>query len=117
MIEAHPATSNYTLELPNSPNTFPTYHASELQRHNANDVMLFPGRELDELGPILTKEGLEEYEIDKIVDSRWRGRRWQFLIQWCGYGRHHDCWLSGKEVADCEALDRWIASGGAGSAC
>ena len=29
IIDEHLATSNYTLELPNSPNTYPTYHASE----------------------------------------------------------------------------------------
>jgi len=42
IIGSHPETSNYTLETPNSPNTFPTYHASELKRHFANDPILFP---------------------------------------------------------------------------
>jgi hypothetical protein len=30
IIDAHTVSSNYTLELPNSPNPYPTYHASEL---------------------------------------------------------------------------------------
>jgi hypothetical protein len=30
IIDVHTGTSNYTLELPNAPNTYPTYHSSEL---------------------------------------------------------------------------------------
>ena len=30
IIDMHTGTSNYTLELPNTPNTYPTYHSSEL---------------------------------------------------------------------------------------
>jgi hypothetical protein len=30
VVDKHPEASMYTLELPNSPNVFPTYHASEL---------------------------------------------------------------------------------------
>jgi hypothetical protein len=30
IIDTHPETSNYTLDLPNSPNIFPTFHASQL---------------------------------------------------------------------------------------
>jgi len=31
IIDLHPETSNYTLDLPNSPNIFPTFHSSQLQ--------------------------------------------------------------------------------------
>ena len=77
IINVHTATSNYTLELPNSPNTFPTYHASELKLHIANNPLLFPSRELPEPKPILTAEGYEEYLVDSIIDSRRRGRGYQ----------------------------------------
>ena len=30
IIDMHTGTSNYMLELPNAPNTYPTYHSSEL---------------------------------------------------------------------------------------
>ena len=42
IIDKHLATSNYTLELPNSPNMYPTYHAFELKLFVPNDVSLFP---------------------------------------------------------------------------
>jgi hypothetical protein len=38
IINAHSQTSNYTLELPNSPHTYPTYHASELKPFVPNDA-------------------------------------------------------------------------------
>ena len=46
IIDAHAVSSNYTLELPNSPNTYPTYHASELKLFLPNNTSLFPSREL-----------------------------------------------------------------------
>jgi hypothetical protein len=45
IIDIHPETSNYTLELPNAPNTYPTYHASELKVFLPNDPTLFPSYE------------------------------------------------------------------------
>jgi hypothetical protein len=42
IIDIHAVMSNYTLELPNSPNTFPTFHASELKPFLLNDATLFP---------------------------------------------------------------------------
>jgi hypothetical protein len=70
IINAHPETSNYTLELPNSPNIFPTFHSSELKPHFANDPVLFPSRKMAEPQPVLTDQGLEEYLIEEIIDSR-----------------------------------------------
>ncbi|GBE82212.1 hypothetical protein SCP_0405950 [Sparassis crispa] len=42
ITNAHPETSNYTLDMPNNPNKFATFHASELKPHIANDDWLFP---------------------------------------------------------------------------
>ena len=108
IINVHTATSNYTLELPNSPNTFPTYHASELKPHIANDPLLFPSRELPEPKPILTAEGYEEYLVNSIIDSRHCGRGYQYLVRWVGYGPEHDHWLAGSALVDCAALDHWL---------
>lgn len=47
VIKSFPETSSYTLNLPNSPNVFPTFHASLLKRFNENDATLFPSRELE----------------------------------------------------------------------
>ena len=58
--------------------------------------------------PRLTPDSLEEFLVEEILDSRRRGRRWQYLVQWVGYNSKHDHWLSGSTLEDCEALDRWL---------
>jgi hypothetical protein len=55
VIDAHPKTSNYTLELPNLPNIFPTFHSSELKPHFANDHSLFPLHEMAKPQPVITR--------------------------------------------------------------
>src|ERR1700683_3246879 len=44
VTKTHPEASSYTLEMPNSPNSFSSYHTSELKPHFANDPTLFPSR-------------------------------------------------------------------------
>jgi hypothetical protein len=106
---AFPETSSYSLHLPNSPNVFPTFHASLLKRFIENDPLLFPSRELGRPGPVMTEDGLEEYRIEKIVDERKRGRGYQYLVRWSGYSENDDLWVPQCELEDCEALDRWKA--------
>ena len=62
----------------------------------------------------MTTEGIEEYHIERIIDSRRRGKGWSFLVRWAGYGAEEDRWLPGSELSNCEALDRWLKGGGAG---
>jgi hypothetical protein len=69
VTKTFPETSSYTLHLPNSPNVFPTYHASLLKQFHKNDASLFPSHELARPGPVVTEDGLEEYHIEKIVDE------------------------------------------------
>jgi len=102
--------STVTLDLPNSPNIFPVFHTSEVLPYTESDTSLFPSRRLEELPPIVVPNGDEEYFIDKILDARRRGRGYQYLVRWSGYGAEHDEWLPGSELHDCEALDRWLAS-------
>jgi hypothetical protein len=90
VTKAYPETSSYTFDMPNSPNVFLSYHASELKRHTPNDPSLFPSRKLPQPGPVLTADGLEEYHIDCIIDSQKRGAGWQYLVQWTSYGPNHD---------------------------
>ncbi|EDR02067.1 reverse transcriptase-RNase H-integrase [Laccaria bicolor S238N-H82] len=102
--------STVTLDLPNSPNIFPVFHTSEILPYIESDTSLFPSRHLEEPRPIITEDGQEEYSIDKILDARRRGRGYQYLVRWSGYGAEHDKWLPGSELQDCEALDRWLES-------
>jgi hypothetical protein len=108
ITDVFPQFSTYRLDMPNQPNTFNMFHASQLKRHHENDCSLFPSRELGRPGPVLTSEGMEEYAIEKIIDERRRRRGMQYLVCWAGYGPEDDRWLPGRELNDCEVLDRWM---------
>jgi hypothetical protein len=108
IIDMHLTTSNYTLKLPNSPNTCPMYHTSKLKPFVLNKASLFPSRKLSQPKPILTADGLEEFLVQDIIDARRQGHSWQYLVQWVGYGPEHDRWLASSVLQDCEALDIWL---------
>jgi hypothetical protein len=42
IMNIRPKVSTYTLDLPNQPHVFPTFHASQIRRHTSNDDVLFP---------------------------------------------------------------------------
>jgi len=109
VIRAHLETSDYTLLLPNEPNRFPTFHSSLLRKYNPNDYELFPSCSLPQPGPVITPDGQEEWVIRDIIDERTRGRGKQYLVRWMGWGDEENRWLSGRDVAEAEALDRWLA--------
>jgi hypothetical protein len=115
VTHSFPETSTYTLDMPNS-DVFPTFHASELKRYQPNDATLYPSREYARPGPVLAPDGLEEYFVDEIIDSRRRGRGNQYLVRWSGYGPEHDLWLPDSELENCAALDRWLTGRGQGPA-
>jgi len=112
---AYPTTSTYTLDMPSVPNVFPTFHASQLRRFVPNDPTLFPTRVRQHPAPIITADGSEEATIERILEERRRGRGWQYLVRWFGYGPEHDEWLSRRELEDCEALDVWLQEKGGSS--
>ena len=102
-----PEFSAYTLDLPNSPNIFPTFHALQLKCFTKNNASLFPSCEHISPGLIMMSDSMEEYVIDKIIDEQRRGRGHQYLVHWVGYGPEEDRWLPRHELNDCEALDIW----------
>jgi hypothetical protein len=108
VMDTAPEISTVMIELPNHPNTFPTFHTSQVQPFVENDRELFPGCELDE-PPLVFVEDKEEYFVDRILDERKRGQGVQYLVRWLGYGPEEDHWLPGHELAECEALDIWLA--------
>jgi len=56
----------------------------------------------------VTSDGLEEYLVEEILDSRRRRKGWQYLVRWTGYGQEHDRWLTGSALQECAALDQWL---------
>jgi hypothetical protein len=101
--------STVTLDLPNSPNIFPTFHTSEVVPYVENDVTLFPNREFSRPPAVTMEDGLEEYFICDIIDE-WRcGRGYRYLVRWVGYGAEENRWLKGADLKDTEALNIWLA--------
>jgi hypothetical protein len=107
-----PECSEYTLKLPNNPNTFPSFHTHLLKQYIPNDPLLFPDCEPARMWPIIAEDSTEEWYIDKIVDTCQRGRGVQYLVHYKGYGKEHDKWHPGSEMADMDTLDRWEEENG-----
>jgi hypothetical protein len=93
--KANPTKSAYTLNLPNKPNRFPTFHSSLLRQFIPNNDNLFPSRELSQPGPVVTPDGEEEWLIDRIMDEQTHGKGRQYLVRWHGYDPEEDRWLPG----------------------
>ncbi|OJT04019.1 Transposon Tf2-7 polyprotein [Trametes pubescens] len=97
ILHAHPDTSVYTLDLPPAMKIFPTFHSSLLKPFRPNDDERYPSRAHPRPGPIITEDGVEEYTVESILDRRRRGRGWQYLVRWAGYGPEEDRWLAGTD--------------------
>ena len=111
---SNPKMSTYTLDIPKSPNTFNTFHVSQLRKHVPNDDVLFPARCLQKPPSILVNR-VEEYWVDRIVDAKRCGKGWCYLVRWSGYGSEEDRWITGKELDENEAVDRWWKENGGSS--
>ncbi|ESK85816.1 reverse transcriptase-rnase h-integrase [Moniliophthora roreri MCA 2997] len=67
---AYPELSTYTLHIPGAhKNTWLTFHSSHLKPWTPNDNELFPQHQHQHPGPIVTKDGIEEYFIEKIINE------------------------------------------------
>ena len=76
ITNAHPETSSYTLDN-NSP--YP-YYASKLKLYHQNNPILFPNHELPKPGPVLTPDGMQEHEVEQILDMQPHGHGHWYLV-------------------------------------
>ena len=53
----------------------------------------FPGRRQNRPPDPLLVDGEEYYEVEKILDSRIRYRRTEYLVKWAGYNDSHNQWI------------------------
>ena len=75
-----------------------TFHASQLKCFVPNDPGLFLGRELSRDRPVTLPNGQEEHVIKEILDDQRRGKGWQYLVRWKGYGPGDDEWMPRQEI-------------------
>lgn len=75
----------YRLKLPDTMRCHPVFHVS-LLRPAATDPA--PGQRVEPPPPVEV-DGLEEWEVEEILDSFWerrgRGRRLKYVVKWVGY--------------------------------
>jgi hypothetical protein len=104
VVDVNSESSTVTLDLPNAPNTFPTFHTSLIKPFIPNDDTKYPKRTLEKPGPVVV-DGHEEYLVDKIIDHKKIGKGVRYLVHFAGYGKEDDRWIAGRELEDNEAVD------------
>ena len=87
--------SAFKLLLPPSMKIHPVFHVSLLELHVANT---FPGRVVPP--PLPTQvDGLPEFEVNKILDSKFRRRKLFYLVDWVGYNQSEQSWEPAANLA------------------
>ena len=74
VTDVHSSASTVTLDLPDSPNIFPTFHISLVKPFRPNDDIVYPHRAIDDL---------QEFFVEAIIDHRTRGRGRQYISNLC----------------------------------
>ncbi|QRW24229.1 Retrotransposable element Tf2 protein [Rhizoctonia solani] len=77
----------YRLKLPETLKIHNVFYVGLLSR-----VHISPSQPFPERPPPETIEGEEEYEVEKIIDSKRQQGKWFYLIKWKGYGPEDNSW-------------------------
>jgi hypothetical protein len=73
----------------------PVFHVIKLMPALPDPI---EGRRMRKLPPPKVVGGEERYEVKEIIDSRMRGRKLHYLVQWKGYGLEENSWLSENDL-------------------
>ncbi|KAI2646962.1 Transposon Tf2-9 polyprotein [Labeo rohita] len=88
----------YRLQLPAHYRIHPTFHVSLLKPHYDSLFPTEPGRE-EPPPPMITEEGTI-YTVKEILNSRRRGGRLQYFVDWEGYGPEERSWVFCEDILD-----------------
>jgi transposase InsO family protein len=95
----------YRLELAKGMRIHPVFHVSLLEPA-ADDP--YPGQRPNPPPPVEI-DGELEWQVDKVLDSRWTGRgrnrKMEYLVKWTGYDQ--PLWEPAENVNELEAVDRF----------
>ncbi|QRW20374.1 Retrotransposable element Tf2 protein [Rhizoctonia solani] len=98
----------YKLQLPHTMRIHPVFHINLLTKFRPDPH----GRDPPQPAPIITEEGEEEYKVERILDSKWKGRgktrKLWYLVKWKGYDEGSNSWEPIDNVGNAqEALEEF----------
>ncbi|SGY12000.1 BQ5605_C011g06353 [Microbotryum silenes-dioicae] len=106
VLAARPETSNYKLKLNAGDKSHNVFHASKLRHWTDNDGAAFPGREATEPALVVV-QGNEEWEVDRIVDEKGKGKRKRYLVKWKGWADSDNTWEPRAHLEETIVLEEW----------
>ncbi|KAK7933592.1 hypothetical protein WMY93_004488 [Mugilogobius chulae] len=93
------------LKLPSSLNVHPSFHVSLLKP--VSDSVLSPPA-VPPPPPLLVDDH-PAFTVRRLLDVRRRGRGWQYLVDWEGYGPEERSWVSRSLILDPDLLRDFYA--------
>jgi hypothetical protein len=101
VVNTHEDASTVTLNLPNDPSAFPTFHISLVKPFQLNDDQKYPHR-------FIPLGDNQEFWVDKIIDHKPWGHSQCYLVSFQGYPDSFNCWLSGSNLEGNSALAKYL---------
>jgi hypothetical protein len=89
-----PGPVNYKLELPYQVKIHPVFHTSKLIPYQQDKIA---NRNPAKPGPI-SVEGQDEFEVEKVLNSRLHRRKVQYLVKWVGYDDSENTWEPARNL-------------------